>query len=313
MSPSPVTTPRRAYGLVLGAYVLWGFLPLYWPYLRPAGLTEILAHRAVWSLVAALVAVVLLRRRRQLVALFATRRTRALLTVSGVALLVNWLVFLGAADQGEGVDISLGYFISPLMTVALGRVVLREEVRPWQWLALGGVGLGVVVMTLDAGVFPLTGFGLALSWAVYGLVKKVAGVGAVESLAFETLLIAPWGALYLASLSAQGEGRFTSAGPLHALLLVGGGVVTIVPLVLFSAGAPHVPMVTLGPIQYVGPAIQFLLGVLLLHNAMSSGRWLGFALIGAALAVFVADGRRAADQRRAVDVPAFALHGERVG
>lgn len=312
MSPTPGLAPRRAYGLVLGAYVLWGFLPLYWPYLRPAGLVEILAHRAVWSLVAAVAAVLLLRRTRRLLELFATRRTRLLLTVSGAALLVNWLVFLGAADRGEGVDISLGYFISPLVTVAIGRVVLREVVRPWQWLALGGVGAGVAVMTLDAGVLPLTGLGLALSWAVYGLAKKVAGVGAVESLAFETLLIAPWGAVYLAALSAQGGGRFTSAGPLHTLLLVGGGVVTIVPLVLFSAGAPHVPMVTLGPIQYVGPAIQFLLGVFLLHNEMSSARWLGFAVIGASLAVYVADGRRAASHPRLVDAPALALRGERV-
>jgi chloramphenicol-sensitive protein RarD len=293
---------------VLGAYVLWGFLPLYWPYLRPAGLLEILAHRVVWSLVAAVAAVLLLRRRHQFLLLFTTRRTRVLLTVSGTALLVNWLVFLGAADRGEGVDISLGYFISPLITVAVGRVVLREQVRPWQWAALGGVSTGVAVLTIDAGMFPLTGFALALSWAVYGLAKKVARVGAVESLAVETLLIAPWGALYLTALSARGHAQFTTAGPLHALLLIGAGVVTIVPLMLFSAGAPHLPMVTLGPLQYVGPAIQFLLGVLVLHNQMSPGRWIGFAVIGASLALFAAESTRATTRPRVPHAPSLTLH-----
>jgi chloramphenicol-sensitive protein RarD len=284
--------PRRAYGLVLAAYVIWGFIPLYWPYLRPAGLAEVVAHRAVWSLAAALVAVLLLRRRRPLAALLANRRSRALVAVSAAALLVNWLVFVGA-----GVDISLGYFINPLMTVAIGRVVLREAVRPGQWVALAGVCCGVVVITVDAAMVPITGLGLALSWAVYSLAKKVARFGAVESLAAETLLIAPVGLAYLGLLAAQGRGHATAGGPLLALLLVGAGVVTIVPLVLFSAGGPHVPMVNLGPIQYVGPGIQFLLGVLLLHNPMSPGRWLGFAVIGVSLVGFVAEGRLAATRR----------------
>jgi chloramphenicol-sensitive protein RarD len=307
------TSPRRAYGLVLAAYVIWGFIPLYWPYLRPAGLAEVVAHRAVWSLAAALVAVLLMRRRRQLVALLATGRTRALLAVSAAALLVNWLVFVGAAERGEGVDISLGYFINPLMTVAIGRVVLREAVRPGQWVALAGVCCGVVVLTVDAAMVPVTGLGLALSWAVYGLAKKVAQVGAVESLAVETLLIAPVGLAYLAWLAVQGRGHATTGGALHALLLVGAGVVTIVPLVLFSAGAPHVPMVNLGPIQYVGPGIQFLLGVLLLHNPMSPGRWLGFAVIGVSLVGFVAEGRWAATRRALVDRAQTPRVAERVG
>lgn len=299
--------------MVLAAYVAWGFIPLYWPYLRPAGLAEVVAHRAVWSLAAALVAVGLMRRRRQLAALLTTPRSRTLLGVSALALLVNWLVFVGAADRGEGVDISLGYFINPLMTVAIGRVVLRESVRPGQWAALAGVCAGVLVLTVDAGTVPVTGLGLALSWAVYGLVKKVAQVGAVESLAVETMIVAPVGLAYLAVLAAQGRGHATTGGPVHLLLLVGAGVITIVPLVLFSAGAPHVPMVTLGPIQYVGPGIQFLLGVLLLHNPMSAGRWLGFAVIGVSLVGFVAEGRWAAGRRAPAGPVAPRRVEERVG
>lgn len=292
---------------MLGAYVLWGFLPLYWLLLRPGTLVEIVAHRAVWSLVAALAVVGLLRRVHQLRALVADRRTRRLMLVSGSALVVNWLVFMGAADRGEEVDISLGYFINPLLTMVIGRFVLRESVRTWQWSAFVVAALGTVVLTVDARTLPVTGLGLALSWAVYGLAKKRAAVGAVESLAFETALMAPAALGYLTWLGLRGEGHFATAGASHTALLVGSGVVTIVPLVLFSAGAPRMPMVALGPIQYVGPSIQFVLGVLLLHNEMSTGRWLGFALIWAALAVFAADGIRASRRSpRVARVPVVA-------
>ncbi|EWT00172.1 protein rarD [Intrasporangium oryzae NRRL B-24470] len=289
---------RQAGTLVLGAYVLWGFSPLYWLYLRPGSLVEIVAHRAIWSVAAAVAAVVVMRRLPQLRHLLLDRRLRWLLVLSGTALLVNWLVFMGAADRGEEVDISLGYFINPLLTVVIGRFVLREAVRPWQWWAFWGAAVGTVVLTVDARTLPVTGFGLALSWAAYGLVKKKAAVGAVESLAFETALMAPLALGYLVVIGARGEGHFTSAGPVHAVLLIGSGLVTILPLLLFSAGAPRMPMVALGPIQYVGPSIQFVIGVLFLHNEMTTGRWIGFGFIWASLAVFAADGIRTARAAR---------------
>ena len=286
---SPVPDSRR--GLLLGAsaYVLWGAFPLYWPLLEPAGAVEILAHRIVWSAITMLLVLVAWRRTSQLRAVVADRRAALLLTLAAVTISFNWATYIWGVNNGRVVETSLGYFINPLVTVLMGVVILQERLRPLQWAALGVAGLAVVVLTLDYGRPPWVALVLAFSFGTYGLAKKQAGVGAVESLTFETLLLAPLALAYIVWLVATGASSFGTEGVGHALLFTTTGIVTAIPLLLFGAAAIRVSMVSLGLLQYLAPILQFSLGVFLFHEAMPSGRWVGFGLVWLALAVFTVE------------------------
>lgn len=283
---------RRGLALGVAAYVLWGAFPLYWPLLEPGGAVEILAHRIVWSLLTMGLLVVALRRRTQLRAILADRRVRLVLVVAAVTITANWTTYIYGVNNGRVVETSLGYFINPLVTVLMGVLVLRERLRPWQWAALGVGAVAVVVLSVDYGRPPWVALVLAFSFGTYGLAKKSADVGAVESLAFETAVLAPFALAYLAVIEADGEGHFFSDGVGHALLLVSAGLVTAVPLICFGAAATRVPMVTLGLLQYLAPTIQLVLGLTVLDERMTPGRWAGFALVWAALVVFTAEALR---------------------
>jgi chloramphenicol-sensitive protein RarD len=281
-----VTEGRR--GLLLGviAYALWGMFPLYWPLLEPAGAVEILSHRIVWSLLTLAVLVLALRRRGQVRAIMADRRVTLLLLVGAVTITINWTTYIYGVNSGRVVETSLGYFINPLVTVLMGVVVLHERLRRVQWLALG-VGLAAVcVLTIDYGRPPWIALILAFSFGTYGLAKKSADVGAVESLTFETAVLAPFALLYLLVIGIQGHGHFASEGIGHALLLTTTGIVTAVPLICFGAAATRVPMVSLGLMQYIAPTLQFVLGLVVFSETMTTGRWIGFTLVWGALAVF---------------------------
>jgi chloramphenicol-sensitive protein RarD len=275
-------------GLAAGvvAYVLWGLFPLYWPLLEPAGAFEILAHRLIWSLVVMGLLVVGLRRTRQYAAILRDRRTLALLAVAGVTVTVNWATYIWGVNHDRVVETSLGYFINPLVTMLMGVVILGERLRRLQWIALGVAAVAVVVLTLDYGRPPWIALILAFSFGSYGLAKKQAGAGAFESLAVETSLVAPFALVYVLTLGARGEGHFTSAGAGHTLLFLSSGVVTAVPLICFGAAATRVSMVTLGLLQYLAPILQFGLGVFYDHEHMPAGRWVGFAIVWVALALF---------------------------
>lgn len=271
------------------AYALWGLFPLYWPLLEPAGAVEILAHRIVWSALTMAVLVLVLRRAPAVRAAVRDRRSLVLLTVAAVVISVNWATYIYGVNNERVVEASLGYFINPLVTVMMGVLVLGEQLRRLQWIALGIATVAVVVLTLDYGHPPWVAIVLAFSFGTYGLAKKQAGVGPIESLTIETLVLAPIALAYVAWLIATGASNFGSHGTGHALLFTTTGIVTAIPLMFFGAAAIRVKLVALGLLQYLAPIIQFALGVLLFHEDMPVGRWIGFGLVWVALVIFTVE------------------------
>ncbi|GAA1013681.1 protein RarD [Acrocarpospora pleiomorpha] len=279
---------RRGLWYGVAAYAMWGLFPLYWPLLKPSSAVEILAHRMVWSLVA-VVAVLLVRRHwtwiRQL-----TKRQLALLTLAAILISANWGTYIYAVNTGHVVESALGYFISPLVNILFGVVVFRERLRRWQWVAVGLGSFAVVILTVAYGRLPWIALTLAFSFGLYGLLKKSANVGAAESLTVETVVLLVPALAYLAMLGE--ENTFGTQGTGHALLLVGGGIVTAVPLLAFTAAAIRVPMSIVGMLQYIAPVLQFLVGVLIAHESMPASRWAGFLVVWLALCVFTWDSLR---------------------
>ena len=287
-----VPSSRQGFLFGVTAYVLWGGFPLYWPLLEPAGSVELLGHRILWSVLTLGVLVLVLRRTRQFRALFRDPRVFRLLALASVVITLNWGTYIYGVTTERVVETSLGYFINPLVTVLMGVLILGEKLRPIQWFAIAVGALACVVLTVDYGRPPWIALVLAFSFGTYGLAKNQAGAEAIESLALETMLVAPLAAGYLMWLVAHGESSFASEGPGHALLLASSGLVTAVPLLCFGAAAIRVPMVTLGLLQYLAPILQFLLGVAWFHEDMSPGRWAGFALVWVALALFTVESVR---------------------
>jgi chloramphenicol-sensitive protein RarD len=283
--------PPERLGPLFGAsaYLLWGLLPLYWRALEPAGSVEILAHRFVWSFLLVLGIVALRRRWGWIRDLWHRPKALAAVVFAAVAITLNWATFIWGVNNGHVVETSLGYFINPIVTVALGVLVLREQLRPAQWAALGLAAFAVVVLTVDYGRLPWIALVLAFSFATYGLVKKVTRVGAVESLAVETAVITPFAFGFLLLLDSRGAGTFGHTGGGHTLLLVATGVATAVPLLFFGAAASRIPLSLLGLLQYIAPSLQFALGVLVFAEPMPTVRLVGFALVWTALVVFTAE------------------------
>jgi chloramphenicol-sensitive protein RarD len=284
-----VAESRRGITLGVAAYALWGLFPLYWPLLEPAGAVEILAHRIFWSLIVMAVLVVAARRTAQFRANLRNPRVRNLLTLAAVLVTCNWGTYIWGVNHKHVVETSLGYFINPLVTVLMGVLILGERLRRWQWIALGLATAAVVALTVEYGQPPWIALILAFSFGSYGLCKKKANVGAVESLAFETTVLAPFALAYIVFLTATGASHFTNSGAGHAALLVGTGIVTAVPLICFGGAATRLSMTMLGMLQYLAPVIQFLLGVFALHEPMPPMRWVGFVLVWLALAMFSAE------------------------
>jgi chloramphenicol-sensitive protein RarD len=283
-----VGNERRGILLGVAAYLMWGLFPLYWPLLEPGGAMEILAHRVLWSLV--FVALLLVVSRRALRDLPRDRRGLGLLGIAAALIGVNWGVFIWAVNHGHVIDSSLGYFINPLVSVALGVMVLNERLRRTQWMAVGLAAGGVTTLAVATGRPPWIALALGGSFGIYGLVKAVVRVGPLEGLTVEAAALAPLAVGYIAWLAASGRSTFTSHGAGHALLLMSGGAVTAIPLLFFAAAVASVPLSQLGVFFYLNPIIQFLVGVFVRHEPLSSGRLGGFVLVWIALAVFTADG-----------------------
>ena len=277
---------RRGFLLGAAAYGMWGLFPLYWTLLRPAGSIEILAHRVFWSLAVMAVLVVVLRRRRQLLAIARDRRVRFILVLAAVAISFNWGGYIWGVNNGRVVETSLGYFINPLVTVLMGVFVIGERLRTLQWVAMGIAFVAVISLTIELGRPPWVALVVAFSFACYGLAKKKANSGAVEGLALETLIIAPVALGYILFLGSQGQSTFGTAGLGHALLLASTGLVTAVPLICFGAAATRVSMTTIGLLQYLAPTIQFALGVFVFDEAMPPMRLAGYCLVWLALVIF---------------------------
>lgn len=277
---------RRGFAYGVAAYGLWGIFPLYWPLLEPAGAIEILAHRVLWSLITVALVVIVLRRTAAVRAVFADRRARLILLGAAAVISVNWGGYIWGVNNDRVVETSLGYFINPLVTVMMGVVVLGERLRQLQLIAVGLATVAVVVLTVDYGRPPWIALLLAFSFATYGLAKKKADVDAVESMAVETVYIAPIAAAYVGWLTWQGSASFGNEGVGHAALFATTGIVTVIPLLCFGAAAVRVSLVTIGLLQYIAPILQFALGVLWYHEPMPASRWIGFVLVWIALVVF---------------------------
>ncbi|MCG7202864.1 EamA family transporter RarD [Streptomyces sp. BK329] len=283
---------------------MWGLVPLFWPLLKPAGSVEILAHRMVWSLLFVAVALAFVRRWAWAGELLRQPRRLALVAVAAAVITVNWGVYIWAVNAGHVVEASLGYFINPLVTIAMGVLLLKERLRPAQWAAVGIGFAAVVVLTVGYGQPPWISLTLAFSFATYGLVKKKVNLGGVESLAAETAIQFLPALGYLLWLAGHGDSSFLDDGAGHAALLASTGIVTAVPLVCFGAAAIRVPLSTLGLLQYLAPVFQFLLGIVYFHEAMPVERWAGFALVWLALSLLTWDALRTA--RRAARALAAA-------
>ncbi|GEC98066.1 protein RarD [Kocuria varians] len=286
---------RAGVGFGFGAYAIWGLLPLYFVLLAPAGPYEIVALRVLFSLVFCLLILAITRGLRQLLRVFRDGHTLAALSVAGVLIAANWLLYTVATTTGHTLEASLGYFINPLVAILLGVVVLHEKLRALQWAALGVGVLAVLVMAVFYGSVPWLSLGLAFSFGFYGLVKSRIGsrYPALVTLTAETATITPLALVAMALLGVRGEVTLTSEGPGHFLLLLAAGVITAVPLLLFGAAASRLPLSTLGMIQYVAPIGQFVLAVALFHEAMPPERWVGFGLVWIAVVLLVLDAVRA--------------------
>ncbi|NLF03743.1 MAG: EamA family transporter RarD [Actinomycetales bacterium] len=290
------TSPRAGLGYALGAFGLWGVFPLFFPLLEPATPLEIVAHRVVWSLLFCAVLVAVARSWGELLAVLRDRRMLGWLTLASVLLATNWLVFVFAVLAGHTVDASLGYYINPIVTVALAVLVLGERLRTAQWVALGFGAGAVVVISIGYGTVPWIALALAGSFALYGLMKNRVGrtVGATTGLAVETLVLTPVALGYLVWLHASGAGTFGAHGGGHSALLATLGIATAVPLLCFAAATRRLPLSVVGLVQYLTPTMQLLVAVLVFHEAMPAARWWGFALVWVALALLGVDGWRTA-------------------
>ncbi|MFE6911280.1 EamA family transporter RarD [Streptomyces erythrochromogenes] len=282
-----------------GAYGMWGLVPLFWPLLMPAGAVEILAHRMTWSMAVVGLALLAVRRWGWIRELLRQPRKLGLTALAASVISVNWGLYIWSVNNGHVVESSLGYFINPLVSIAMGVLVLGERLRRAQWVAVGISFVAVLVLAVGYGRPPWISLVLACSFATYGLIKKKLNMGGLESLAAETAMLFLPALGYLLWLGAQGQSSFTSQGVGHALLLAATGLVTAIPLVFFGAAAIRVPLSTLGLLQYMAPVFQFGLGVLYFHEAMPPERWAGFSLVWAALALLTWDALRTARRSRA--------------
>jgi chloramphenicol-sensitive protein RarD len=290
------TDQRSGYnsGLIagIGAYVMWGLVPLYWPLLKPASAMEILSHRVVWSLVFLLIIVYFKKLFSDIkVALF-DKRKMILLFFASIFITINWGVFIWAVNNGHVIETSLGYFINPLVSVALGVIVLKEKLRTLQKVAVSLTFVAVTFLTLTLGHPPYIALSLAFSFGFYGLVKKMANVKAIPSLTLESLMITPFFVVFLYYLSSQNELTFIELGPIHSFWLITAGIVSVIPLMLFSTAVLRIPLVVLGLLQALGPIIQFLLGYFVFNEPMITARWVGFLIVWLAVSVFSYDAVR---------------------
>jgi chloramphenicol-sensitive protein RarD len=306
LSSTPHGEVGRGTLLAFTAYGLWGLFPLYFDALKPAGAWEILAHRILWTLLLCIAVLLVRRDGRWVRPLLQRPRLVGGLAIAAVLIAANWVLYVGTVTAGHASEAALGYFLNPLVTVALGVLVLRERLRALQWVA---VGIGVVAaayLAVAGGSVPWVALALAVTFALYSLTKKKLGASleALHGLTVETLLLAPVAALLLVVVGAHGGLEFGKHGTWHTTLLVLSGVVTALPLLCFAAAARRIPLVSIGLIQFITPVLQLLCAVLLLGEHMPAERWVGFGIVWLALAVLSVDSLLSLHAARRRIVPA---------
>ncbi|WP_059012781.1 EamA family transporter RarD [Streptomyces specialis] len=292
-------TASRA-GLIYGfaAFGAWGLLPLYWNLLAATPALEVLAHRVVWSLPTALLLLVAVRNWGWIRPLLRQPKRLGMLALTATLISANWYIFIWAVAEDRVLEASLGYFVNPLLTIALGVVLLSERLRPTQWVAVGIGGAAVIVMSVAYGEVPWISLVLSVTFAAYGLVKKRTDLGGLEGFTADSALQFLPALGFLVVNGARGESTFTGEGAGHTLLLVVSGLATALPLIFFGAAAVRVPLSTIGLMQYIAPITMFVLGVLVFHEEMPPERWAGFLLVWAALCLLTWDALRQARRNR---------------
>ncbi len=277
---------RKGVLSAFASYVAWGVMPLYWKALAGVPAAEILSHRVIWALAFNVILLSVLRRWSWVRSVIKDGKLLLLLAASSALLSINWLVYIWAVNSGHVVETSLGYFINPLVNVALGVIFFKERLRTGQWLAIASAAAGVIFLTVQNGSLPWVALTLAASFGAYGALRKVARLDSLEGLTMETALIAPFAAAFLLFTGVSG----TSTSVTQSALLLGAGAVTAIPLLLFSVGVRSIPMTTLGLLQYIAPTLQFIIGALIYHEPFDATRAIGFGAVWLALAVYTIEG-----------------------
>ena len=276
------------YGIA--AYACWGLFPVYWKALHQVSAIEIISHRIIWSCVILMIVIVALRRWNAFRQAALKPRVLKIYAVAAILLTINWLVYVWAVNAGFIVESSLGYYINPLVNVILGVVFLHERLRSWQWLAVAVATLGVLYLTIAYGSLPWIALTLALSFGTYGLVKKTAPLGSLYGLALETSIVFIPALAFLVFVEATSQGAFLHDGIVPDLLMMGAGIVTTIPLLLFASATQRIPLSLIGILQYVSPTLQFLLGVFVYGEPFTPVQFIGFGIVWVALIIFAVEG-----------------------
>ena len=280
---------KKGVWLGIGAYATWGLFPIYWKWLHQVPALQLLAHRIVWSFALLAIVLLVLRQWPAFRAEAFHRRTLGIYAIAGLLLSINWGTYVWAVNAGFIVETSLGYFINPLLSVLLGVIILHEHLRRVQWIAVGLAAAGVIYLTLAYGAPPWIALTLAFSFGLYGFVKKTAPLGALHGLTLETAILFVPMLLYLIFAEVRGEGAFLHTDGVSTLLMIGAGVVTVVPLLMFAAAVRLIPLSLMGILQYIAPTLQFLIGVLIFGEAFTRTQFIGFGLVWLAVLVFTAE------------------------
>jgi chloramphenicol-sensitive protein RarD len=272
------------YGI--GAYVLWGFFPIYWKFLHNVPALQVIGHRIAWSFIMLMIFVLLTRQWAEFRSVSFNWKTIGIYSVAAVLLSINWLIYIWGVNSGFIIETSLGYFINPLLSVLLGVVFLRERLRPMQWLPVGLAAIGVAYLTYVYGRLPWIALSLALTFGFYGFVKKLSPLGSLYGLTLETGIVFPFALVYLVYVGLTGTGAFRHEGTLTDILLIGAGLVTTIPLLMFASAAKLIPLSIVGLLQYIAPTIQFLIGVFIYKEPFDTAHLIGFSIVWLALIIF---------------------------
>ena len=270
----------------IAAYLLWGVFPIYWKLLHDVPAMQVIGHRIIWSFALLILFILLTKQWKEFRSAALTPKTLAIYSIAGALLTVNWLVYVWGVNAGFIVETSLGYFINPLISVLLGVIFLHEQLRPTQWIPVVLATAGVTYLTVAYGRLPWIALSLAFSFGFYGFVKKLAPLGSLYGLTLETGIVFPIALLYLAFVALSGTGAFSHEGAQIDLLLIGAGVVTTIPLLMFASAARQIPLTVVGLLQYIAPTMQFLIGVFLYKEPFDRAHLIGFGVVWIALVIF---------------------------
>jgi chloramphenicol-sensitive protein RarD len=277
----------------VAAYVLWGLLPVYLKWLHAVPALQVISHRIVWACLLLVGIIVVSRQWRTFTTNLLVPGILRIYFIAAVLIAINWLTYVWAVNAGFIIEVSLGYFINPVISVVLGVIFLHERLRPWQWLPVAMVVSGVLYLTVSYGALPWLALVLAFSFGTYGLIKKTAPLGALHGLTLETGILLLPALAYLIYMDASDQGAFLHAGATISGLLIAAGPVTAIPLLLFAAAARRIPLTLVGILQYIAPSLQFLLGVLVYHEPFSHAQLIGYGIVWAALIIFAMEGLHA--------------------